>query len=56
MKKVKDMSPKVVSDKCTKLCNGLTNGESQKISAIDLKNGHKVLSRNIKAKGTPVKL
>lgn len=32
----KDMTPRVLSNKCTKLCNGLTHCESKGISAVDL--------------------
>lgn len=37
MSKVKDMTPKVLSNKCSKLCNGLTHVESKGIHVVNLK-------------------
>lgn len=37
------MSPEVLLDKCTKLCNAFTHGESNDISFVDLKEEFKVL-------------
>lgn len=43
----KAMSPEVLSDKCTKLCNSLFNGESKTIRAVDLKEEPDVISTRV---------
>lgn len=43
-----------ISDRCTKLCNGSTHGETKNINAVDLNDELDVLSTNVKSKSTPV--
>lgn len=52
--KIKDMPSDVLSDKCSKLCNALTYGESKDISFVDLQDELKVLSTIVTSKSTPI--
>lgn len=52
--KIKEMSHDDLSNKCTKLCNALTDGESKDISFVDLRDELKVLSTLLKPNSSPL--
>ncbi|KAB0802688.1 hypothetical protein PPYR_04874 [Photinus pyralis] len=52
--KIKDMAPSDLSDKCSRLCDALTFGESKDLNYTDLIDELKVLSTIVKPNSTPL--